>query len=363
MEAILEALEDIARKRDDLPPVRSPELSGDIDIPGPSVASALGFPRPASVGELLERLDGETITVLRINCRNGISEGWKLFLAELCKATRTTDTERRLGPVLAILTECREFPPIRAGVGVRVRALWNVARWEECRLLVESMLDIKENALFRAWRIAVYCAVSNQNPTLISLLCRNRPNSLNETIEMALDQVGGGKIAPAGTPMLFLPEHRWEIPSHVVCDWAEGRISGSTLERGSTLNIEFMEREDARKYMFDKIWIEQVAGLLPLIMEIGFSSAQAAMNVAGSARFGELDEDQYRMDGRVILEPTEIIRRLEGPPKTRVPNTLWQTLLLLNKTRNDLAHMRAVELGRIRQLWQNYDGVRRRYGH
>ena len=356
---ILDALEETVHSRDGLPLIRLPCFRGDTDDPEPEVARALGRPDDASVSEFLESFSGETITILTIDCADGISDGWRRLFTQIGKIYKTADSA--YVPILTVLIGCRTFPPVDPGVGIRVRALWNVVRWEELRLLVESMLTADENALVRAWRIAVYSATSNSNPDLVSLLCRNMPNSLSETIETTLDRTGCSSTTHATPVMLSVSDQRWDVPPAVVRDWAEGRVAGITLERGASLNIKCMKREDAHAYLLDAISREQIAGLLPVVMEMGFSVAQAVKNAIGDRWLDGSPDVARGPGGRVNLEPAEIIERLQRPSTTYVPEALWQILLLLRKTRNDLAHMDPVDYGRIRELWQMYDRVRHRF--
>ncbi|MDE2915517.1 MAG: hypothetical protein OXL68_21690 [Paracoccaceae bacterium] len=263
---------------------------------------------------------------------------------------------------MALLTECEAFPPIDLGVGIRIRALWNAVRWEEVRLLVDSMLPPNENALGRAWRVAVYSAASCSDPKIMSLLCRLMPNSLLETANIVMETIAD-RPREEGTPSsLFVPDQRWEVPPAAVSGWARGVIGGVTLERGTSLNIAALQEQDARRHILASIWREQVAGLLTIVIEMGFSIAQAVTNEVGRGWLGENPVSLILPDGRINLEPAEVLERLRGPPRTQIPRTLWQTLLLLRDTRNDLAHMRPVDYGRVRELWQKYDQARKYFG-
>ena len=356
--AILDALEVCTRQKDEPSPIRLQSLGGDIEDPVPHVAVALNYPAGTQVPELLQGFGGEAITILKIACANGLSDGWRRLFAQIGKMYRVT-VGSRLRPILALLTECGDFPPIEPQVGTRVKALWNVVRWEETRLLVESMLESNENALVRAWRIAVYSAAANGDPDLVTLLCRRTPSSLTETIGIILDDVNCS-VSPQSMPVMpFVPDQRWEIPSVVAREWAEGWVTGITLERGTVLNISCMTRMDAQAYLLGAIWREQVAGLLPVVMDMGFSVNQGVTNAVGDIWLNGLPEGVRGPDGRVHLEPTEVIARFTG--KLWIPDTLWRTLHLLKNTRNDLAHMRPVDHGLIQELWQRYDQVRHRF--
>ena len=359
-QAILDALEEVSRKRDSFLPVVLPDFNGNSDNPEVEWATALGRSEHLSARELLVTLGPESVTVVKVMCADGISEAWRNLLVRIGKAYRT-DTQR-VGAVLALLMDCGEFPPISPGVGIRVRALWNVVLWEEVRLLVESMVPMNENALVRAWRISVYSAACSSDPDLASLLCRHMPNSLSETTKLVLHATRGRPTATATVNSIVVADQRWEVPPAVVTDWADGRVGGITLDRGTTLNIRLLTAKDANNYIRTNIWREQVAGLLTVVMEMGFSVAKDVTSVVGEKWLGDTAHELRLPDGRVNLEPAEVLERLRSPTKTHVPQALWQTLHLLKDTRNDLAHMRAVDYGRIRELWQRYDQVRELFG-
>ena len=360
IKSILMAFEQTVHRKDGLSLITLPCLQGDIDNPLCEIAETLGCPNDILISGLLAELDGETLTILTVNCGQGISDGWQRLFSQLGNAYRTAAFSRV--SMLVVLTECREFPPVEPRVGIRVRALWNVVRWEEFRLLVESMLPINENALVRAWRIAVYSAASSCNPKLASFLCREMPVSLAETIALAVCHAGSFQSERTEPLTKIVADRRWEVPPPVVHDWADGRICGISLERGASFNLGCMAQEDAKAYLFGAIWKEQIAGLLPVVMEMGFLVTRAITNTIGDKWLDGMDDAVVGPDGRVFAEPAEVIDGLKKLPKSAVPETILRTLYLLKSTRNDLAHMRPVDLGRIRELWQRYDLVHQRFG-
>ena len=359
-QAILDALEEVSRKRDVVHPVVLPDLDGNSDIPYVEWGAALGQAEHHSAEELLEAVGPETITVIKIKCSAGLSDAWRRLFARIGKIYRTNT--QSYGPVLAVLVDCEQFPPISPGVGIRVRALWNTIRWEEVRLMVDSMIPTNENALVRAWRIAVYSGACSSDPDVAAMLCRHIPNSLTETTNLVLDANGKRPTVSATISNVVAADQRWEVPSAVVADWAKGSVGGFTLERGTMLNISLLTEKDAKTYIRTNIWREQVAGLLAVVMEMGFSVARDVTSVVGERWLGDSADDLRLPDGRINLEPAEVLEKLRTPPRTHVPDVLWQTLLLLRNTRNDLAHMRAVDYGRIRELWRRYDQVRVYFG-
>ena len=158
----------------------------------------------------------------------------------------------------------------------------------------------------------------------------------------------------------FVADQRWNVPSAVVQQWSKGQIAGSTLERGVSFNTEYMKRADAHAYLLHAIWREQVAGLLPVVMEVGFSVNHAVKHEIGPCFLEGLPQE-VRPGGQLYLEPREVIQRIEERADWWVPNTIWKMLKLLRDARNDLAHLRPVDQGLIRDLWQQYDIVRRKF--
>ena len=362
LEVVLEAFDDFVQKKDDPGPLRPTEIQGDTERPGDALALALECSEGASPREVLQSFGGEAVTIVTVACDGKLSMAWRELFREICTIFfRASGWGIELRRVLMVIRGCGEFPPVEADVGVRVRAIWNVVGWEELRLLAESMLGINENPLVRAWRIAVYSAASNGDPDLLSRLCREMPNSVSETIDLALDLRGAGdgkgRWAPWKFP--FVSDQRWEVPVAVKGDWSESKIAGITLERGSILNLDGMGSGDARAYLLSRIWREQVSGLFPVVMDMGFSVNVAVKRFAGDGWLAGVPDEARGLDGRLYLEPSEVISRLRECGSSRLPENLWNALVLLRETRNDLAHVRAIEYGRIRELWEAYDRVRR----
>ena len=364
MDVVLEAFDEFVQKKDDPAPVRASKIRGDTENPGDALALALES-EGASTREVLQSFGGEAVTIITVVGDGGLSVAWRELLGQICTIFhRANGWGIELRRILVVIRGCGEFPPVEADVGVRVRAMWNVVGWEELRLLAESMLGINENPLVRAWRIAVYSAASNGDPDLVSKLCREMPNSILETVETALDRNGDGDVRGTWSMWRFpyVSDRRWEVPVAVKDDWSQSRITGVTLERGTILNVDRMRLEDAHAYLRSRIWREQVSGLFPVVMDMGFSINVAVRRIAGDGWLAGVPDEWRGLDGRLYLEPSEVIRRLKECGGGRLPENLWKALVLLRQMRNDLAHMRTIEYGRIRELWEAYDRVRRGEG-
>ena len=287
--AIVAALEDVAREKYDPKPIILSPLSGDETRPLSALSVALELPSEADIMELLECFGRSPICVITIVCIGSLSQGWKRLFSDISRNYRASQ-EMRQRPVLAIVVGCNDYPPIDADIGIRVRALWNVIRWEETRLLIESRLRSNENSFLRAWRIAVYCATSNADIDVVSRLCTESPNSLADAIECSLDALECGCGQNASIEIPFLPDQRWSVPAAVVSSWISGRILGSSLERGTSLSVKHISPQQAQVYLYHAVWREQVSGLLPIVMEMGMLANQAARTeIIRSTGVGGLD--------------------------------------------------------------------------
>ena len=361
LNVVLDAFSNVAAQMGDSAPMRLKPLTGECVEPTPPFALALGFSETTSVSELMECFGREPVCILTVNCNQGLSVGWKTLFSDIARVYRTAGVDVRQRRILAILVGCTEFPPVGMEVGIKVRALWNAVRWEEFRLLAESMLASSENALVRAWRIAVYSASSNGSPDVAALLCREMPNSLSAAVERSLDALGHGVNTSLELAGLFVADQRWSVPPSAVRPWARGHIAGISLERGVHFNLKHMARAAADAYLRRAIWREQVSGLLPVVMEMGFSVNQTVTRAIGDGWLEGFSKEVLGVEGQVYLEPGEVIDRIKECGGVQVPQTLWRMLKLLRKSRNDLAHMRPIDYGRVRDLWQGYDHVRRRF--
>lgn len=153
--AILAALHSVVREKSDPKPTVLPALAGDSVHPSRALSLALGLPGDVDTYELLEGSGREPICIVSVECAGSLSSEWKLLFSDIARIYRLNRVDFPQRPMLAIVIGCPDYPPVEIEVGIRVKALWNVVRWEEIRLLIESRLRSNENSLVRAWRIAV----------------------------------------------------------------------------------------------------------------------------------------------------------------------------------------------------------------
>ena len=359
-QAILQALVDVIQKEGDHPPCFVPPMRGDLAEPVCELSKSLDLPSETSVAELLECVVRDPICVVTVCCESQLSAGWKAFFREAARVYRSCGLDFRQRPVLVVLVGCSEYPPVETTIGIRIRALWNPIRWEEIRLLTEAELPKDENALVHAWRVAVYSAVSGGDPGTISRLCSEIPNSLTESIECSIGNLRTlGNISRQTVP-IFVPDQQWTVPANAVAPWAVGHIVGISLERGTIYSLAHLDRSQVEEYLRYAIWREQVSGLLPIIMEIGLLTNEAVTNEIGTTWTNRGLRTDGAWQTELYLEPREVMERIKINAGRRVSAMLWVSLGLLRDTRNDLAHMRAVDYARVTELWTRYDRVRRK---
>ena len=355
----LQALRDQTRERGEPLPVEVGSLRGSQPDPLAELAAAGPTEGVQSLDDLLAYIPDDGALIAVVECDDVLSAAWKRFFESVARAYVAAEHER-LRPLLAVIVGSREYPPIMPDVASRVFALWNVVRWEELRLLAGAVLPQDENAMTRAWRVASYAGAANWDPDLLLDLCRESPDRLEHLLDLAL----GGAVVdrePEWNPGT-VPEQRWQVPATCIELWASGELFGYTVDRGTARAVGVMRRQTAESYARAAIWREQLTGLFPVIVELGFGVASVLTSLLGTAWHREVPEERKVSDDYLRLEPGEIMDILGARRYGRVPTSLWSLLGLLRRTRKDLAHMSPVDLPRIRQIFQAHDLVQRRFG-
>ena len=355
---LIEAIRRQARERGDPLPIDLRELSGSLTDPLAELSASGCVGRPRNLNDLLEFYPDDGALVLVVECEFALSRPWKLLLEEIRRACCGAGS-RRLRPVLTIVVGSREYPPITHDVGTRVYALWNTVRWEELRLLADSILPRSENTLTRAWRVATYSGAANGDPEVLVHLCRESPDRVAEVVALALG-CSEGQPDPGGSTGI-LPEGRWSVPPAAVAPWAAGGLRGYTLERGPMRAVGAMARDAGGRYVRAAIWREQLTGLFAVVVELGLHAANAITSVLGPEWQKAIPTERKVSDGDIRMDPKEVLGIVSDGRFGRVPQSITNFLDLLRRTRNDLAHMSPVELQRIRHIWQGYDLICRRF--
>ena len=356
---LLQALHDQSRERGEPLPLKAGLFRGSQSDPLGELAAAGPTEGVESLDDLLAYIPDDGALIVVVECDDVLSPEWKRFFDSVARAYVGTDTHR-LRPLLAVIVGSREYPPIVPDVASRVFALWNVVRWEELRLLAAAVLPQDENALTRAWRVATYAGAANWDPDLLLALCRASPDRLDHVLDLALDKAVGHDDPEwnRGT----VPDQTWQVPATCIEPWASGELFGHTVDRGAARALASMPRQTAEHYARAAIWREQLTGLFPVIVELGFGITSILTSLLGAGWHRDVPEERRVSDDFLRLEPGGIMDILGAHHHGRVPTSLWSLLGLLRRTRNDLAHMSPVDLPRIRQIFQGHDLVQRRFG-
>lgn len=341
-------------------PIEGPVLSGSIEDPLAELAGIIGRDQIRNLDELLEYYPDDGALVVVVECEQSLGRQWKNFFEAVRRTCRAAGS-RMLRPVLAIIVGSREFPPITHDIGSKVFALWNTVRWEELRILADAVLPQGENALVRAWRMATYAGAANGDPETLVRLCRESPAQLDQVIALGLNE--SGSKTEIDLAIRTIPERRWNVPQTVVEPWSVGDLLGYTVERGLVHTTSGMVKETGSRYLRAAIWREQLTGLFPVTVELGFYAAAAITVAVGTRWHQAIPPDRKISDDDFRIEPKEIMEIFSTGRFGKVPQSIWGFLDLLRRTRNDLAHMSPVDLQRMRQIWQGYDLISRRFGN
>ena len=340
-------------------PTELPPFSGSLPDPFSAISAANGVGQVRNLEDLLEYFPDEGVLVLVVECEPSLGAEWKRLFDSVRRAFRGAGS-RRLRPVLALIVGSDEYPPIANDVGSRVFALWNMLRWEELRLLAVDVLPEDENALVRAWRTATYAGAANGDPEMLLRLCRECPDKLYQVIDFALSD------ANSRDELTFnlgpIPDQRWHVPPGCLGPWSVGELIGHTVDRGTLRAVAGMARGNADRYVRAAIWREQLSGLFPVVVELGFSVASMITSAVGRAWLREVPAERMISDGDIRLEPKEVMDIFTTGRYRRLPTSIWSFLNLLRTTRNDLAHMSPIELQRMRQIRQSHNVIGRRFG-
>ena len=353
------ALRERTRECGEPTPIELPPFPGSLTDPFSAIAAANGVGEIRNFEDLLAYFPDEGFLVLVVECEPSLHAEWKRFFESIRRAFRSAGS-RRLRPVLALIVGCDEYPPITNDVGSRVFALWNLLRWEELRILAADVLPQDENALVRGWRTATYAGACNGDPEMILRLCRERPDRLREVVDLALSDAtrSGRVVSSIGT----VPDRRWHVPPGYLEPWSVGDVIGHTVDRGTLRAVAGMARENADRYVRAAIWREQLSGLFPVVVELGFNVASMITSVVGRDWLREVPTERRISDDDVRIEPKEVIDIFATGRYRKLPTSISSVLKLLRTTRNDLAHMTPIELQRMRHIWQSHDVVEKRFG-
>lgn len=212
----------------------------------------------------------------------------------------------------------------------------------------------QENILSRAWRVSTYTGAVNSDPDLYNHLFVKSPLSLSAIKAEVLQCIGDYEMSSdsKGNLNRFYDERRWDIPQGMVKKWLEGKIIGSTLDRGNIVPWECLLNSNFDQSFYHVIWREQVAGLYPLLMEISYFTSEIVSDVMGE-RWKELAPNSNSLES----EPAVILDTFRMNDISHLPVNVFKLLKKLRITRNKLAHIKPVDLNEIEQIWSLFQST------
>lgn len=122
-----------------------------------------------------------------------------------------------------------------------------------------------------------------------------------------------------------------------------------------------MAGETAERYVRAAIWREQLTGLFPVVVELGFRIVPTITSLTGPDWLREVPDEKRVSETDFRPEPKEVMDIFGSRRFGKLPKSIWSFLDLLRRTRNDLAHMSPIELRQVREIWQGNDVIGRRF--
>jgi hypothetical protein len=236
--------------------------------------------------------------------------------------------------------------------------LWNPLRWQDMHGLAAAWLETNgARPLKCAWQVASYVGASNGDPFLLRAICDTLPESLGALYEVIAALATSTGRCDSEIDWLPRTELRWNVPASCERQWEAGQLLGFTVERGPQIPWETLAPDFARAHAARLIWQEQVATLMPMLMEF---THQVAVWLGR-----HVDPDWMRFleaGTHEELEPGKILTALNGPGRPRVPDAIWRLLHTLRCLRNELAHRKPVDAASVIRLWEEFCGVQQRFG-
>ena len=138
-----------------------------------------------------------------------------------------------------------------------------------------------------------------------SVLCRKSPDPLDEVVALALDSAE--TRVEVGRWARTIPDQRWDVPPAAVGSWAAGDVFGDTIERGPVRATGGMGTRIGNRYLHAAIWREQLTGLFPVVVELGFNATAAVTSTMGTSWLQAIPSKRKVSDSDFRLEPREIM--------------------------------------------------------
>jgi hypothetical protein len=291
--------------------------------------------------------------VLVLDSDGGLPSDWRALFTTLARYYRTPEGGVYLRSVLVLLSGAGPAFPLDGITGITDFAHWQPLLWEEMRLLARRRLpDLRSNPLREAWTISTYVGAASGDPFLLERLCQTLPQSLAEITRHVRE--GSGTLAVTEADAcgagMSVASRRWAVPSALEDLWHQGKVTGWTFERGLSLAWSRLPPSDRALRL--AIWREQVAGLMPSLIEMAIEANHWLRHAAPSAWRAAVKAN----DGATVesSEPGVVLSAFSGIGE-RMPQDLHRLLTALRNMRNKLAHQVAVDEGDVGHLWAARD--------
>jgi len=291
-----------------------------------------------------------------------VTESWMQFFRDLVHAQADLKPNTRRRSVI-ISSQFVDLDGIEHKATARLYRIWNPVSWEDTRLVIAQKLGWGESEAAKAWMVASYTGASNLEPHLVNRLCDARPSSIKQIVRNVCELAGDSGIRRRDERISDIDIDEfgrwWRVPEQLFGLWQKGEIAGATLERGIRMPLAAVPIASRGEVIKNRIWQEQLAGLLPLVMEIG-KRANRLLDRVGGTQWRK----RFAMDRRIDVERTyvsEVGPLLHFLRKSRpfnIPKIMYELLESLLVARNSLAHMEPIEKSDIQTIWDTYKRVR-----
>lgn len=294
--------------------------------------------------------------VLVLDAEGGISPEWQMLLRVLARCYRTEGNGRSLRGCLVFLSGVGMRDPFNGINGITPYFHWQPLTWEEMRLLAHSWTTpISSRPLHQVWAISTYVGACNGDPELLRLLCELKPDRVEEIVAMirGAEQHHSGRCSIEKIRFTNASAEPWTVPRPLIPQWEAGLVTGWSYERGLSFAWDRLafDEEDVRK----AIWREQVAGLMPTIIEIGMMANW--MNIQVNRKNWDLAMVREPMPQ--FIEPGKIAGKFK---RLKLPQVLADVYDVLTKVRNCLAHLSPVDADDIEGTLIKYQHARSALG-
>jgi hypothetical protein len=283
----------------------------------------------------------------------GSVELWRRFIKEINQIQKSTGSSSHLRHLIVMLVGS-EVPIEFNTPNVQVFQVWNPIRWEECRLFVREYLGVDANVARYAWMVSTYTGASNYNPTQLEVLCAKRPVSIDEICQISTGNHASIIFNDRRISSISL-DRQWLVPKSARESWLSGRISGAMFERGVIEELDSLTPDARQRVIRKRIWQEQLAGLMPLVIEVSQFINQLIDNSIGDDwRHGFAQDIRCNFEDTYFAEPGSLYGYLKSSRSVFIPQTQFELLRNLRFIRNKLAHIRAINLKECISLWDLY---------